>query len=144
MKDPQGSKVYRWEENWVDWRPGKRLSQAKVREWVRWACKLYGVKPPVVRFHPYDYGGTSFYDPNKHYIEFRGRHMNIWVALHEAAHAIVDNKVSMDLPAHGADWLGVFRVLLDKAMLRSIKQAGIKYKKQSVSKPKRLKRRRRQ
>jgi hypothetical protein len=125
MKDPQQKRVYAWENQWIDWRPKKRLTEAQARMWVRWACKLYGVKPPRVLFYKSE-KGTSIYDPNTHQIKLRPRHMNIWVCLHESAHAITDCLLGDELEGHGTHWVGVFRALLDTALVESVKKAGIK------------------
>lgn len=113
MLDPQREKVYAWEDTW-GCAMGKTLSLAGARTWVRWACGKYGIKPPPVRGHYRFHGGTSFYDPETNSIEFRKRHMNIWVALHEAAHAICDTLLDID-EAHSQQWLGIFMALLEKA-----------------------------
>ncbi len=112
MRDPQRTNTYAWEDGWMG-SNARALSISGARNWVRWACGQYGVKPPVVRGHRRVYGGTSFYDPNTHAIEFRKRHLNVWVALHEAAHAICDTLLEVE-EAHSPQWLGIFIALLDK------------------------------
>lgn len=140
--DKQQQAVYGWENGWIDWRHSKRLTESEVRYWVRWACSLYDVKPPVVRFHRRQMGGTSFYDPNDHTIEFRRRHMNIWCALHEAAHAITDTVLNPDLEGHGKQFMGTFTILLTKALPHSIERAKLKVNKESARRAARRKRKR--
>jgi ABC-type Fe3+ transport system substrate-binding protein len=57
---------------------------------------------------------TSLYDPNRHTIWIRPRHMNINTAAHEAAHAIVDWILGPHGESHGREWVGVLMVLFDK------------------------------
>jgi hypothetical protein len=128
MTDKQKKKVYGWEDGWIDWRSGKRLSEADVRYWVRWACKLYGITPPKVRFHARQFGGTSYYQPGDHFIEFRRRHMNVWSALHEAAHAITDTLLGDNLEGHGPQFVGTFATLLAAALPHSIERAKLQIK----------------
>lgn len=132
MKDPQVKAAYAWEGDWMYSRY-RALSGVGVRRWVQWACKQYGVKPPVVRIHRLAKGGTSFYDPSTHSIEFRKRHLNMWTALHEAAHAIETQLLDAKQP-HGPEWLGIFLALLLKAgvapreaLYGSARAAGLSY-----------------
>jgi hypothetical protein len=113
MRDRQRTKVYAWEDTW-GCASNRGLKLAGARHWVRWACGQYGIKPPIVRGHYRVRGGTSFYQPDDHIIEFRKRHLNIWVSLHEAAHAICDILLDVE-EAHSPQWLGIFLALLEKA-----------------------------
>jgi len=143
MRDRQRVQVYAWEDTWSG--AGRRsLALSGVRKWVRWACGQYGIKPPAVRGHFRVRGGTSFYEPNDHTIEFRKRHFNMWVALHEAAHAICDVLLDIEEP-HSPEWLGIFLSLLEKAdyaprvaLLASANAAGLKFVPSSKIGPRRI------
>ena len=131
-KDKQVHKVYGWEHQWYHWN-NQMISLYGARMWVRWACRVYGIDPPVVRAAK-PKAATSFYDPEEHAISLKPRHTNAAVALHEAAHAIQDRYYDWDkIEDHGPEFAGIYISLLlaskmypETAITASAKAAGIK------------------
>lgn len=131
--DKQQKRAYDWEDGWLHWNKAT-LTPHQVRGVVQRACSKYRIPVPVCRFHTADHVKGKLhptqYDPNEHYIEFRPRHHNEAIALHESAHAIVDTLLGPYREAHGPYWLGVYLWLLQDhglapkdALLASAKNA---------------------
>lgn len=119
LEDPQVNAIYRWETRWLDW--NRRTTPIYVlRKLIRHACRLYGVKPPTVTWgpdrEPYKprKKPCTYFDPNTNAILLRKRHLNMAVALHEAAHAIVWHRFGHQRIDHGPTWLGIYLWLLSK------------------------------
>lgn len=138
--DPQQLRVYAWEGEWADWN-SSTISLAKAREYIRWACDLYWVEPPVVKRHP----GNSYSYSDGYVISFNKDQINRAIALHEVAHHICNSMFSADMPGHSPEWMAIYLWLLIKAriapktaLLASAKAAGIKWVPLWVVSPKRL------
>jgi len=116
--DPQKEAVYSWEDSWGPWNYNS-LTLSQCREWIKRACKLYGVEPPRVRQHrrrEYSWchvilGIISIQGGAPH---TRGGR-NCATALHEVAHWITYKKFSDKVLDHGPTFLGVFMYLLEEA-----------------------------
>jgi hypothetical protein len=146
MKDRQVARVYAWEHEWPTWNKPTITSQ-DCRKIVAYACKLYDVPVPKLKF-PRGLRGCSYYEPNEHYILLRKRHRNIAVCLHEASHAIHsfvcgDEKHEM----HGPEWLSIYLWLLrhaevasTTALLESASAYNVKFLDLETHGPKRLRR----
>ena len=150
MADPQQTRVYKWEGEWVDWNRASASALA-IRKAIRTAERAYAVPKmkiwlvknnrSVCRMDGRSGKGLrlpTFYDPSTHAIHIRPRHRNIATALHEAAHGICDaffgNVDHPEFPAHGPLWLGIYLNLLiaaevapKNALIASAKQRGLKY-----------------
>jgi hypothetical protein len=109
VRDPQCGRVYGWEESWSDWNR-RTLSISGVREVVRKACRLYGLKPPAVKQHHHRQTTYSRF----YFISFRPDHNNPAIALHESAHYICDSIFGDDLADHCPEWLGIYLWLLEE------------------------------
>lgn len=132
MSDRQKDKVYAWEDQWLHWQ-GANAPTKMMRAWVRWACKLYDVPPPVVRKVPAKLG-YSYYEDRDHSIGLAPKHHAIAVALHETAHAIAVHYRGVNGHGHGPDFMGIFLYLLEtagiaprSALRASVEAKGIKY-----------------
>lgn len=141
--DPQGKAAYDWEDSFTLW-PGAYLSQKRARELVAAACRKYRIPTPTIRFLKTDRGPSS-YTAYDHVIKLRPRHMNAAIVLHETAHAITDYILGANLEPHGAEWLGVYMVLLEdyriiprSAMELLAKERGLKYRGRHLVDPKKI------
>lgn len=130
-EDPQQLKVYDWEDKFVHSRI-EAMSIGSARWWVRWACKQYKVKPPIVSARPDYKHDFSFYRTLDHRVALLKRHRNIWASFHEAAHAIAWTLLG-DF-THGPKWLGIYMWLLStagiaplSALKASAKEAGLRW-----------------
>lgn len=102
--------VYAWEHRWWDFNH-QGITLREARHWVRWACRRFSVKPPVVRMaEKLSRRHTTFYQEGA--IHFQRRHLNVAVALHEAAHHIQDVILPKETAEHGPAWLGCYLLLL--------------------------------
>lgn len=115
--DPQQQRAYDWEGDFTDWVKG-RISRTEMRETIAKCCGIYRVPVPYILFVTKNRRRgrklTSFYEPDRHRIIIRPRHLQKNTAVHEAAHAVVDWLLGPHLPAHGREWVGVFMVLLER------------------------------
>lgn len=163
MADSQRNAVYAWEDRWESWNRAS-ASARRVRSAIRRAEKLYKIKPTKILTVVKDRTNhrtdgrsgrglrlASEYDPVAHSIKLRPRHMNLAVALHEAAHAIHDelfgNINRPELESHGPMWLGIYLWLLVDAkiapkfaLLGSAQEAGIRWNPMSRVQPSRIRR----
>lgn len=114
ISDSQQRQAYRWEGSWPLWNK-KGLTQPKARGIIAWACRLYDIPIPIVRFQKW----RTWYDPEDHSIVLSITNQNTAIALHEAAHAIHDYILGDYHEAHGPEWLGIYLVLLDTAGVAS-------------------------
>lgn len=147
--DSQQELVYEWEADFKDFnRP--TLSLAECGKYVRTACARYEVPPPKIRAHRK--GGLTFYQADKvpkkadvaaafrvvkgsATISFHADGRNPAVALHEAAHAILNYWLPLGgVEDHGREFCGVYFWLLlraeimpEAALEASAKAAGIKW-----------------
>lgn len=145
MEDPQQWPVYKWEGTWTDFNR-KTLSLAGCRLLVRRACRQYGVKVPKVFAGPIK-AKWAYYHSLKHHICLNTAAMNIAIALHEAAHAIV-SRLSPRSTDHGPTFLGVYLDLLSEfypasALYASARRAHLRYDDKLLAQKKKAARRRR-
>lgn len=113
-KDWQRDEVYQWEWKWRSW--GVSTHQLNgLKTWIVWACKRYGVPGPKIKKHSAKKDATSWYDNKKNLISLSTNHLNIAVALHEAAHYIAYKHFG-DM-SHGKHWLGIYLHLLESARI---------------------------
>lgn len=108
-KDPQKKKVYKLEGQFLMFnRGGTKLSD--LRDCIRLACAMYDVPDPGVRSHK----GKEWSYSNGVTISFNKDQMNYAVALHEAAHHIVEWLWGEDsgVEDHGREFQGVYQWLL--------------------------------
>ena len=108
--DPQQQRVYTWEGGWIDW-DSPTLTLTKAREYVHWACALYGLRPPCVKSHP----GKEYSWSLGRAISFRRSQISRATALHEVAHYICDQLFGLDMEAHSPEWVAVYFWLLIEA-----------------------------
>lgn len=163
MADSQRNAVYAWEDKWESWNRAS-ASERRVRKAIRRAERLYKIRPTKILSvakdrtnHKTDLRSgkgvrlSSEYDPVPHTITLRPRHMNLAVALHEAAHAIHDeifgNISRPELEPHGPMWLGIYLWLLvdakvapEFALLGSAQEAGIRWNPMPRVQPSRIRR----
>lgn len=115
--DPQCQALYEWEDQWGEWNRNL-ISLRKCRLLIRQACEHYGVKAPTVVTHD---KGLSWSIPHLARISILGGehrrpgHLNVPVALHEAAHHIAWIKYGNKIQDHGPTFLGLYLDLLDRA-----------------------------
>lgn len=126
-EDPQQQRAYDWEGDFTDWAP-PRATKAEMLRVIRRCCRMYRVPAPAVFFLSKNRRNgkklTSVYDPNKHAIYIRPRHMQKNTAIHEAAHAVIDWILGPYNESHGKEWVGVMMNLLSKfkiAPMRALK-----------------------
>lgn len=131
MVDPQQELVYEWESDFRDFNR-RTLTLDECRKFVHTACARYGAPPPKVRAHRK--GGITFYQADKvprkakdilavhqvvkgsAVVSFRADGRNPAVALHEAAHAILNYWLPLGgVEDHGKEFLGVYFWLLLRA-----------------------------
>jgi hypothetical protein len=110
MADKQRHKEYAWEGEWREWNT-TTMTLKVARQYVRWACELYGVKPPRVKSHTtrdcsYSQGSL---------ISFRTDQINCGTALHEAAHHISGAIFGDAIEHHAPEWLAIYLWLLIEA-----------------------------
>jgi hypothetical protein len=112
MQDPQAEKAYDWEASFGHSTIQGLKNIHYGRNWVKWACKQYKVPVPTVVLQ---IKGRNFsgYRPIDHRIWLHKPHLNVWTALHEAAHAIARHL--FDDWTHGPKWLGIYIYLLSTA-----------------------------
>lgn len=142
MTDRQRDRVYSWEGDWAAWN-SCTMKLSKAREYVRWACRCYGLKPPGVKQHK----GKAFSFSCGNVISFSHDQINPGTALHEAAHYICDQIFGEDLQHHCPEWMGIYLWLLEEARIApstalraSAKARGIRWLKTWLVSPKRLRR----
>lgn len=138
--DPQRDRVYGWEAQWADWN-SQAISLGKAREYVHWACGLYGLCPPSVKRHrtnEYSYSQGTL-------ISFHPAQVNRGIALHEASHFICDEVFGPDMAHHCPQWMGIYlwllvtaRIAPPVALFASARAAGIKWCPMWTVSPKRL------
>lgn len=126
-KDPQRSRFYKMEREFVGMSVNHAVPTEKLKEMARHACEYYGIKPirVIVYNKPSErrFGEQiHFYDPNDnltphwgHAIRLnRGFHgANVATLLHELAHYIVEDTYE-DHHDHGKKFVGVYMHLMDK------------------------------
>jgi hypothetical protein len=117
MNDPQQQRVYRWEDSFRSF-VERTATRADLRKLIKKACSLYGVDAPAVQFRSRASGKrmrlSSDYDPSQHSITIGFTDCNHAIALHETAHAIIDEKYEQ-VEDHGPEFLGVYLDLLEWA-----------------------------
>lgn len=132
--DPHAKKVYDWEDSWPDWEK-ESLTLPQVREIIHLACEAYGLAPPAVRQHKkgWAYSLTAT-PPDGSFISFVPKHKNKAIAVHEAAHYIVDMIYGNRTQSHGWTFQGVYFFLLSKlaiapeiALRASMRPFGLKW-----------------
>lgn len=138
--DRQQQRVYAWEAQWADWNAG-HLSLRGARSVVRWACKKYGLPPPVVKQHP----GKAYSFSCGSLISFSKGQRNSAIALHESAHYIATHIFGNSIEHHAQEWLGIYLWLLEGyrvapriALHASAKAKGLRWTPTWVVSPKRL------
>ena len=118
MADPQKDLVYAWETTFRQFNE-HNVPRRTLRRLIRKAERRYRVPPVKIKFtnrvrRAKRYAKiASAYDPESHTIELGYKDHNYAIALHEAAHAITDYVLGLDLEAHGPQWLGVYLWLLE-------------------------------
>ena len=117
--DPWQTAVYRFEEDWPSFNR-QSLTLQQCRTTIKAACLAYGLTPPPVRQHRGRAMTRLECDdetpPSEWYISFRPDHKNTAIALHEAAHYIVDCiHGARGTQDHGPTWQGVYFFLLARA-----------------------------
>jgi hypothetical protein len=137
-EDPQQWPVYKWEGTWTDFNR-KTLSLAGCRQVVKRACRAYGVRAPRVFAGPIK-AKWAYYHSLKHHISLNSTAMNIAIALHEAAHAIV-HTLAPRATDHGPTFLGVYLDLLGSyypasALESSARKASLRWDNRLVSQKK--------
>lgn len=106
-KDPQKRAVYEWQWDWTDWNH-KTIGWRETKRLIRAACRVFDVPPPTIfkisKDYSYAKGGR---------IGITKDHQNVGVALHEAAHHIVQ-VIAGKQPdgSHGRLFVGVWLALL--------------------------------
>lgn len=110
VKDPQQQRAYNWEGGWADWN-SHTLSLTRLREYVHWACALYGLKPPAVKAHK----GNAYSWSQGNVVSFQYSQMNRAIALHETSHYICDQVFGLEIEGHSPEWLAVYLWLLIEA-----------------------------
>lgn len=106
-KDPQKRAVYKWQWKWTDWNH-KTISWKQTKRLILAACAVFDVPPPIIHKFRADYS----YAKNGH-IWIDKEHQNVGVALHEAAHHIVQVTSGRQPDgAHGRLFVGVWLALL--------------------------------
>ena len=117
MRDRQQQAVYSWEESFRSFIE-HTATRAQVRRLIGRACAMYGVTPPSVQFRSKANGRhvrlTSDYDPSLQLITIGFKDCNHAIAMHEAAHAIVD-ELYENVETHGPEFMGVYLELLEWA-----------------------------
>lgn len=130
MQDPQKDRLYAWEDSFWEW-GFQTLKLPRIRRWVKWACKKYGVEPPTVAGRV---GRMSEYDPHLKRIRLVRCQQNLAITLHEVAHHIVWMKHGDTVEDHGRRFIGVYFWLIEEskllprsALYPSAKTAGLKW-----------------
>lgn len=150
--DPQRELVYEWESDFKSFNI-PTIPLAACRALVIKACRKYEAPAPVVRGHRR--GGLSFYQADKAprsypnilavhevikgtaTISFRADGRNHAIALHEAAHAVLNYWLPLGgYEDHGREFLGIYFWLLEfydilpeAALDASAKAAGLQWMK---------------
>lgn len=130
-KDPQRKAVYKWQWQWTDWNR-RTLSWRKTRRLILAACKVFDVPPPSI----FKVKGTYSYAKGGR-IGLIKDHWNVGVALHEAAHHIVQViRGRQPDGAHGRLFAGVWITLLvhfnaapRRAIESSLRSHGVRWTK---------------
>lgn len=117
--DPNKEAVYEWEDDWYDW-SSNTCSLKECRRLILWACKAYGVDPPVVKQHHKRTYSWSMPAAGVISLQAKGAKpgrggKNPATALHEAAHHIVYAIFSDRPQDHGPTFLGIYMWLLTEA-----------------------------
>ena len=118
MRDSQKSRLYRWEERWVDWNRNT-LTLQECRDLSKWACRHFRLKiAPVVKQHMKR--SMSYSISEKCLISLQAdQHKNRAIVLHETAHFIADEVYGYgnSVQHHGPEFMGVYLRLLIKARI---------------------------
>lgn len=115
------------------------MTESAARKAIAAASRKYRIPVPEVLFASRNKRRgkdlPSQYEPLRHRIILRPRHLNGAIVLHETAHAITDYLLGWDLQSHGPEWLGVYMVLLEdfgistrEAIHASADKAGLEYR----------------
>ncbi len=114
--DPQVQSAYSWENSFTH--QSRKLTENQMYSVIARVLKLYQVPMVQLRCIKRDKRNgkvlSSEYDANDHLIRIVPRHMTIDVALHEAAHTVIDWILGWNVEPHGAHWLSVYMTLLDR------------------------------
>lgn len=108
-RDPQKKELYKLEGKFLSFNCGG-IKLRTLRELIHLACALYEVPAPAVKRH----NNKEWSYSDGIVISFNKDHMNHGVALHEAAHHIVDWLWLDDdeVEGHGREFQGVYQWLL--------------------------------
>lgn len=116
-RDSQRSAVYAWERAAVDHFAStlrRVISEADAQALIARIWKEQATRfgksvrqAPTLAYRTG--GGNSFYSPTKHAIRLLPEHRNIWIALHECAHAL---DWSRGCEWHGPRFVAVYMYLL--------------------------------
>lgn len=118
--DTQQARVYAWETTFRSFNE-HNTPRRRLRRLIRAAERRYRIPPSKITFTNRVHRSkkhakiASEYDPETHSITLGHNDHNYAIALHEAAHAIVDTLLGYDLEPHGPQWLGVYLELLEWA-----------------------------
>lgn len=110
--DPWGKAVYGFEDDW----PEANVDSLTIRQCevvIKLACEAYGLESPKVGYDRKAKLSYCYADGSG--IHFATTQRNKFIALHEAAHFIVDKLRGQDIEDHGLDWQGVYFHLLKHA-----------------------------
>lgn len=116
LTDPQRRLVYKWEDGFRSFYE-RTTTREMLRPLIRRAAKLYGIQPPTVVFLTRrackGIKIQSDYDPSTHTITLGWKDCNHAIAMHEVAHAIVEQVFDgRDVQDHGPAFLGIYLYLL--------------------------------
>jgi len=110
--DPWGPAVYGFEDDWPE--ANRDTSTiGECRALVALACAAFGLKAPPVKFDKRAKESYCYEDGSGIYLIPTQR--NKFVALHEAAHYIVDRYFGRFTEDHGFEFQGVYFFLLENA-----------------------------
>lgn len=114
MTDPQQTRVYQMENEFLGWSYWSRSTREQLDTFTARVCKYYKVHPPRLvvtskgcNGHYGDYGQDTIY-------LYRGRGENVAVLLHELAHYLVDEFYGESVQDHGPEFCAIYMHLLDK------------------------------
>lgn len=130
MKDAQKDRLYAWEDSFWGW-DRNLVTLRKCREVIVFACGLYGVDPPTVQqHHKVDISWSLPYAGyRKISLQAKGSApgkggLNYPVALHEATHQIIWDYYAATVEDHGAEFVGVYSWLLERAGIAPLAALG--------------------
>lgn len=120
--DPQRDLLYRFEDSFRSF--GERTAtRDEIRCLIRRACRLYNTPLPTIAFRNKIESAKlriiSDYDPSTHTITIGWTDCNHAVAVHEAAHAIMDEQFEddADVQDHGPEFMAIYLRLLEWAQV---------------------------